>query len=132
MALVLCTGVDSVLMHTRKVILERAGHTVVPAINEGEIASACRLCAFDVAILGQALSPKSKRHIAFIIRQRCPSAKILELCPALEDRAVDDADSWLEAPSHRPEEFAIRVAELAESPKRKAQSGTQELATRKF
>jgi hypothetical protein len=37
MARVLCTGVNPVLMKTRQLILESAGHTVVPASDEREI-----------------------------------------------------------------------------------------------
>ena len=40
MSLVLCTGVDPVLMETRKLILERAGHTVITAMGERELAAA--------------------------------------------------------------------------------------------
>ena len=39
MARVLCTGVDPVLMKTRQLILESAGHTVVAASDEREIKS---------------------------------------------------------------------------------------------
>jgi len=41
MALVLCTGVDPVLMKTRQLILEKAGHTVVPTFDEREIKAIC-------------------------------------------------------------------------------------------
>jgi len=40
-ALVLCTGVDKVLLETRKLILEHAGHTVVSVSDEVSLLSAC-------------------------------------------------------------------------------------------
>ena len=113
MALVLCTGVDPILMETRKLILQQAGHTVITASGERNLAFACEHYDFDVAVIGQVMSPQTKRGFASIIRKRCPSAKILELCPLHEDRALDDADSWLNVPADVPRELAERVAELA-------------------
>jgi hypothetical protein len=40
-ALVLCTGIDPVLMETRKLILERSGHKVMSATAEPELENAC-------------------------------------------------------------------------------------------
>src|SRR5579864_3033657 len=40
-ALVLCTGINDVLIATRKLILERAGHKVVTATGERELITAC-------------------------------------------------------------------------------------------
>ena len=60
MALVLCTGVDPVLMRTRQLILENAGHTVVPASDERETKTVCNQHEFDVAVIGQSISPKGK------------------------------------------------------------------------
>jgi hypothetical protein len=96
MALVLCTGVYPVLIKTRKLIFEHAGHTVIPCTDELQLVAACEEHAFDVAVIGQAVSRKVKRHIALLIRQNCPPVKILELYLVYEGRAVDDADSWME------------------------------------
>jgi hypothetical protein len=120
MALVLCTGINPVLIQTRKLILEHAGHTVIPCTDELELVAACEEHAFDVAVIGQAVSRKVKRHIVLLIRQSCPSAKILELYLVYEGRAVDDADSWMETPPEVPGELAVRVSELANSPQRQA------------
>src|SRR5256885_456189 len=113
MALVLCTGVDPVLLETRKLILERAGHTVVMAANMRDLTAACEKHCFDVAVIGQTVSAASKRLIASEIRSHCPSARILELYPLHQDRAVDNADAWLETPTDVPQQLATRVAELA-------------------
>jgi hypothetical protein len=52
-ALVLCPGVDRALMETRKLIREHAGHTVVVAMGECEIAAACEKHPFNIAVIGQ-------------------------------------------------------------------------------
>jgi len=117
-ALVLCTGVDPGLMATRKLILQQAGHTVITATGERNLAFACEHYDFDVAVIGQAMSPQIKKGFASIIRKKCPSAKILELCPLHEGRVLEDADSWLNVPTDVPRELAERVAELAEKRKR--------------
>jgi CheY-like chemotaxis protein len=118
MALVLCTGKNPVLIQTRKLILERAGHSVVCCNDEQQLVAACEKHAFDVAVIGQAASRKDKRHMALLIRQSCPSIKILELYVPYEGKMVEDADSWMEAPLEVPDDLAVRVTELANDPPR--------------
>lgn len=113
MATVLCTGVDESLLQTRKLILEKAGHSVVTARDQSSVIAACARTSIDVAVIGQTVSPNSKRLIASIIRQHSPSARILELHQAHQSRAVEDADSWLEVPAGVPQDLADRVADLA-------------------
>ena len=113
MALVLCTGVDPVLIKTRQLILQSAGHRVVTAMNESEVTTACRQHTFDIAVIGQAISDRVKRQIALVIRQQCPSAKILELYRFSTGKILEDADAWLETPADVPQELAERVTALA-------------------
>lgn len=113
MALVLCTGVDPLLITTRKLILENAGHNVVTATDESSVRAACKLQAFDVAVIGQAGSVKAKQQIMTLIRRHCPSAKVLELYRFSTGRVLEDADSWLEVPADVPQELAERVTALA-------------------
>lgn len=113
MALVLCTGIDPGLLETRRIILERAGHTVIMATDERQLTAACEINRFDVAVIGQTVSPRMKRTVASLIRKCCPSAKILELYPQYQGKAVEDADSWLPVPAEIPPELAERVGELA-------------------
>jgi CheY-like chemotaxis protein len=117
MALVLCTGKNPVLIQTRKLILERAGHSVVSCTDEQQLVAACEKHAFDVAVIGQAVPGKDKRHMASVIRQSCPSTKILELFVPYEGKTVEDADSWMEAPLEVPDDLATRVTELANAPR---------------
>ena len=113
MALVLCTGVDPVLMKTRQLILQQAGHEVVTAMDEDAVKIACQQRIFDVAVIGQAASASKKRAIVALIRKHCASAKILELYRVSTGRTLEDADAWFEVPADVPQELAHHVATLA-------------------
>jgi hypothetical protein len=118
-ALVLCTGIDPALLQTRKLILERAGHTVISVMDERELTAACEKHSFEVAVIGQTVSSRMKRTIASIIRNRCPSARLLELYQRHHGRIIEDADSWMDVPADVPRDLAERVNELiAKKPKR--------------
>ena len=112
MALVLCTGVDPVLMRTRQLLLENAGHTVVSASDEYETKAVCNNHKLDVAVIAQNLPPKMKARVAEIVREYCPSARILELCPPFTSGALKDADASLEMPGE-PEDLVNAVNSLA-------------------
>jgi len=113
MALVLCTGVDTSVVRTRQLILERAGHVVVPAMDEASLIAACQQHRFEVAVVGQTVSAKTKHRIAKLIRERCPAAKVLELYTLSTGKVIEDADSWLEVMADVPQELATRVEALA-------------------
>lgn len=113
MAKVLCTGADPVLLETRKLILEHAGHTVISAMNQQMVTAACNKTKFQVAVIGQSVSSHTKKNIASLVRRYCPSAKILELHQVHQARTIEDADAWLEVPVDVPAELAERVAQLA-------------------
>lgn len=112
MALVLSTGVDPVLMKTRQLLLENAGHTVVPASGEREIKAVCGMQKFDVAVIGQSISSKAKTRVLDLVREQCPEVRILELTLPYASKALEDADAWLEMPSD-PQELAEVVNSLA-------------------
>jgi CheY-like chemotaxis protein len=119
MALVLSTGNDPVLMKTRQLLLEGAGHTVVPASDEREIRAVCDRQKFDVAVIGQHISPNVKIRVVDLVREHCPDVRILELTLPYASKALKDADAWLEMPSE-PQELVTAVNSLApEPPKRK-------------
>jgi hypothetical protein len=117
MALVLCTGVDEMLLETRRLILESAGHQVIPATDEKALLAACKKHSFDVAVIGRAISAKMKRRVGLLIREHCPGTKILELYAPYEGKVVQDADSWLLVPVDAPSILADRVDELASQKK---------------
>ena len=116
---VLCTGADHTLLHTRKLILEHAGHTVVSASSEPEVREACAQRQIDVAVIGQSVSAPQKQRVFALVREACPTAKILELVPPYSTKALHDADDWLEAPMEVPDEFVEKVAKLARRRKRR-------------
>lgn len=118
MALVLCTGVDPVLLQTRKLILEQASHTVITVKDQRELIAACDKHQFDVAVIGQAVSIPMKKIIAALVRKECPAAKILELHSQYSAKSIEDADSRLETPADMPRDLARRVTQLAEEKKR--------------
>jgi len=112
-ALVLCTGTDDSLIASRKLILERAGHKVVTATEEREVITACAANRFDVAVIGQTVSPNQKRRILFLVREHCPPAKVLELFSPHRGKDLGSADDWLEVPASVPSELAERVSAIA-------------------
>lgn len=112
MALVLCTGIDPALMTTRRLILERAEHTVVPTMGQHELENACAEQHFDVAIIGEAMSPKVKHWASQLVRKNCPSARVLELHRTYAGKSLADADAWLSMPTEHPEELAEAVDSL--------------------
>jgi hypothetical protein len=114
MASVLCTGIiDFDLMETRKLILEKAGHTVITAVDDNEIVAACRSNAFDVAVIGQMEASNIKRSVFEVVRYNCYSARILELFTADAGPVLAEADLWLEVPANSPNDLADKVFELA-------------------
>lgn len=113
MALVLCTGVDPVLMKTRQMILEQAGHTVFTGSDERDLKKACEKRKFNVVVVGQNTSPAVKQRIFRLIRESCPSAKVLELYRQFSEKAIQDADACLAMPTEVPQELAEVVTSLA-------------------
>jgi PleD family two-component response regulator len=124
MALVLCTGIDATLLATRRMILEAAGQKVVTVTNETALLAACEEHSFDVAVLGQAVSAKVKRHICALIRGHCPDVKVLEIYESHTGELVEDADDWLMSPLDFPKDLADRVEELARRGRKDKRSGT--------
>jgi len=112
-ACVLCVGTDELLMDTRRLLLQRAGHTVVIAADLRIIEAACHERRFDVVVLGDALVPPEKRRVADLVHEVCAGARILELHKVNQRPAVSDADDWMESPAEVPASFAERVSSLA-------------------
>jgi CheY-like chemotaxis protein len=115
MALVLCTGVNEILVETRRLVLENSGHEVIAATTEQATIEACQQHAFAVAVIGQTTSRRDKRRFLALIRQHCPSAKVLELYQPHVGRILENADDWLLVPAAIPQQLAERVAALAKS-----------------
>ena len=114
MALVLCTGADRVLLATRVMLLQRAGHTVIPTTSEPELLAACREHKFHVAVIGQGMSAPEKQRVFKLLTTHCPGVKILELYVPGAGRVLDKADDWLQVPAQIPQDLPSRVSALAE------------------
>jgi hypothetical protein len=89
-------------MRTRQLILEHAGHTVVPAYSSRDLETICSKYKFDVAVIGQSTPARLKREHMSVIRTFCPTSKVLELYPPYVGRVLDNADAWLEMPVEKP------------------------------
>jgi CheY-like chemotaxis protein len=113
MALVLCTGTDPAVMETRKLILERAGHTVMLASDDRSLEKLCRTHQPAVVVLGQNISPTVKHRYFLTIKEHCKQAKILELHRPFSERALGNADASLVMPNESPEKLAEVVSALA-------------------
>ncbi|HET7872516.1 MAG TPA: hypothetical protein VFL42_08390 [Terriglobales bacterium] len=118
MSLILNTGAYPPLLETRRLVLERAGHTVVTAAEDRDLLDAFHQHRFEVAVIGQSASPKLKRHLYDLIRRECASVKILELTTPDIGKTLGAADAWLEISHSATEALAQRVSELARSTKR--------------
>jgi DNA-binding NarL/FixJ family response regulator len=112
-AVVLCTGVDPLLLETRKLILEQAGHIVIEATNSREAIAICNKQHVDIVLLCQTLLPEGKQAMVLAVRQHCPASKILELYHPHHGKALDDADEWMEVPPSVPQDLAKCVEQLA-------------------
>jgi ActR/RegA family two-component response regulator len=115
MALILFTGTDPEAMRARQRVLEINGHRVVTALNQTELSAACREYKFDVAVIGQTLGPQMKQHVVDLVREYCPSVKVLELYPLTSSRTIKDADSWIGGNADVPKELVDRIAQLTKA-----------------
>jgi|tagenome__1003787_1003787.scaffolds.fasta_scaffold20357472_2 DNA-binding response OmpR family regulator len=113
MALVLCVGSDEVLMKTRKLVLERAGHKVVLGMSDPDTRQAAGQYSFDVAVLGQNLQEERKRTTFKFLRANYPNVKILELHIVHTHPVLASADDWLVVPVDVPRELEEHVTALA-------------------
>jgi hypothetical protein len=103
-------------------ILESAGHRVTAVLSEPELIRACAHDRFDIAVIGQGVTPNEKYHVLKLVREHSPRAKVLELYTPTTGKVLEDADDWLEVPANIPLELAERVSALAA--KRSGKSAT--------
>jgi len=103
------------LVQTRVFILQHAGHRAIGAMSEDQVVALCSEHKFDVAVIGQMVSPEKKRRILELVRKHSPSAKVLELYNVSTGKSLPDADAWLDVPASIPEHLPETVAALAAS-----------------
>jgi CheY-like chemotaxis protein len=112
MAVVLCVGINRALIETRKLILERAGHTAFTAMTEQEVRAKCAQRTPDVVVIGQRIAAAEKQRILAMVRQDCPATRVLELHETGSDAVLPGADDRLLVPFDVPEDLAECVALL--------------------
>ncbi len=113
MASVLCTGTDLGLVQARSMVLENAGHVVTLATGEHDLLAIPSGTIFDIAVIGQVIATGQKQRIMSLIRERFPSAKVLELVQPFVGRILPNADDWLECSFTPPADLVERVGRLA-------------------
>ena len=118
MSRILCIGMSDETMKTRRMILEKAGHTVTEAKDLREVMAACRSHSFSVAVLGQTLPQKEKLRVSDVVRSECPEAKILELHTGVATD-LPSADGHLHVATGAPEGLVEYVNALAFKRKRR-------------
>src|SRR4051812_49731497 len=77
MAVVLCVGTEDVLLTTRRMILERAGHKVLQAKTMAEIHAVLAKDKVDVAVIGQGLTPVERVQMSDVVRRGFPAGQLL-------------------------------------------------------
>jgi hypothetical protein len=93
---ILCISATEPIMQTRKLLLERNGYEVLPALNFKEVEEACKARKFDLALVGHDIEAKIKRALGIKIREFCPVTPILEMCrysPEIEGSTFAVTDS---------------------------------------
>lgn len=107
----LCVGIDDASMATRRLILEKAGHTVTQLHDLRQVQAACETKSFSVVVLGQSLNANEKKRISDILLKYCKNAKILELHSGIGPE-LPSADSHLQVNAGQPEALSEAVNAL--------------------
>ena len=124
MANVLCIGKDDAAMQIRRLILERAGHSITQASDLRLVITACQNDQFHVAMLGQLLGGPEKMRVTDVVRKNCPGAKILELYTSAAPEIPNKVDAHLSVNSDNlAEELIGAVNRLSAVKPRKQKRG---------
>ena len=119
MALVLCTGVDAVLLKPGSLFCR----VQVTELSRRWMNRPLRRRARNTYltwVIGQTASESVKRRIMTLIRTNCSAARVLELYRFSTGKTLEDADAWLEVPADVPQELAEHVNALAAKPRSKS------------
>ncbi len=116
MADILNIGSDSVLLTTRRVNLERAGHRVTQAHDLHQVLAACGRKSLDVVILCNTLNESEKMRVADVVRRFCGDVMLLDLHNGSRPD-LPYADAHLQAQGSRPQELLRAVDALTHKTK---------------
>ena len=118
MANLLCVGIDDAAMMTRKLTLEKAGHTVTQTRDLLQVKAACEGADFSIAILCQSLNSNEKKRIRDVLLTNCKAARILELHKSITPE-LSDADWHLQIGAAEPQGLTEAVNTLLRMPRKK-------------
>jgi|SRR5579871_4432543 len=107
MACILSVSYDQALLHTRRLILEAAGYSVVSAFGFTESLDQCKHGGFDLFILGHSIPNSDKEALIKEFRASCP-APIVSL-QRVTEMDVPDADYYIEP---KPEDVLALVRQI--------------------
>ncbi len=102
------------LADIRKKVLEDAGFTVIPAMDDSAVEQACSSNGIQLIMLGYSLAPSDKRRVWVKSRQYC-DVPILELHKGAPPELVET--SVFAHESKRAEDFLHSVERLLRKPK---------------
>jgi PleD family two-component response regulator len=95
----------------RRILLERAGHTVTEASDVRQLVAACSGVQFDLIIIGHTLPAKEKLRVRTLVQEHSRGTKVLELHSAPEPD-LEDADAYLHVNGDAAEELSRSVDRL--------------------
>jgi PleD family two-component response regulator len=111
MANILRIGMDESATKPRRLLLERAGHTVSEASDVRQVVAACSGVQFDLIIIGDTLPAKEKLRVSTLVQEHCQGTKILELHSAAQPD-LENADAHLHVNGDAAEELSRSVDRL--------------------
>lgn len=111
MARIVSVSYDETLLRTRQLLLEREGHEVTSALGYHDAMLVCASPA-DLFIIGHSIPKNDKQDLIACCRKANPSAKVVALTRANEDR-LKEVDAYI-SPGD-PEEL-MRAIDLILNP----------------
>src|SRR6185312_7099370 len=109
---ILSVSYDEVLLHTRRLILEAAGYSVVSAVGFKQSLDQCKHGGFDLFILGHSIPNSDKEALIKEFRASCPAPIVSLLLQTEID--VAGADYYIEP---KPKAVLALVRKLGSKPK---------------
>lgn len=106
---ILVLAEDPLVRHTKQLVLEHIGFTVIGVGTTREVEYACSRTPFNLAILGRTVREPVKLEAAAIIRSKAPKTPILEICN--QSPSISSPDYVLYSPE--PDELAEKVRAIA-------------------
>jgi len=112
MARSLSVSYDVSLLHTRQLILQQQGHSVISAFGFTQALKQCNSGqSFDIFILGHSMPTDDKEALISDFRKHCPGGPVIAL-RRIGERPVIGADYEIEP---EPQEIVDLVARIASS-----------------